>query len=82
MVCLYSLCSAAAGSDVKLSPAERSKQRDQYADQSIEYLRQAVAKGFRDLPTINNDTDLDAVRGHPDFKKSVAEAEKKIKGEK
>jgi serine/threonine protein kinase/tetratricopeptide (TPR) repeat protein len=82
MVCLYSRCAAAAGKDAKLPPTERIMLREQYAVRAIEYFRQSVAKGIHNLSIIKTDSDLDALREREDFKKLVAEAEKKIKGEK
>jgi eukaryotic-like serine/threonine-protein kinase len=82
MCCVYSRSSAAAGKDAKLPPAEHIKLQEQYAVQAIEYFRQMVAKGVHNLTIIKTDPDLDPLRGREDFKKLVAEAEKKVKGEK
>ncbi|AMV41022.1 tetratricopeptide repeat protein [Planctomyces sp. SH-PL62] len=38
------------------------------ADQAMEALRRAVAAGFRDLPHMQADSDLDPLRGRDDFK--------------
>jgi tetratricopeptide (TPR) repeat protein len=82
MVCLHSRCATAAGKDAKLPQAERTMLQEQYAARAIEYLRQAVAKGYQNLPLIKSDSDLNPLRGREDFKKLVEEAEKKIKGQK
>jgi hypothetical protein len=50
-----------------------------YAARAIDYFRQSVAKGVHHLPLIKSDPALDALRGREDFKKRVAEAEKKIR---
>jgi hypothetical protein len=82
LACVYSHCAATAGRDAKLPLPERTKLQEHYGARALEYLRQAMAKGWRNLPLLKSDPDLDALRGREDFKKVVAEAEKKIKGEK
>jgi hypothetical protein len=41
------------------------------------WLKQAVAAGYKDAPKMKTDTDLDPLRGRQDFKKLIAELEKK-----
>jgi tetratricopeptide (TPR) repeat protein len=48
--------------------ADRAKQ----ADLAMEWLRQAVAAGYRDSAQIGRDTDLDPLRDREDFKKLLA----------
>lgn len=69
--CVFSLCSAAVKIDAKLA--------DQYATRGVELLRQAVAKGFKDVTYIKKDTDLDPLRSRDDFKKLLSDLEKAIK---
>jgi serine/threonine protein kinase/tetratricopeptide (TPR) repeat protein len=47
------------------------------ADRAMDALRQAVAGGYSDLVWIEKDTDLDPLRARDDFKKLIAELEKK-----
>ena len=48
-----------------------------YADQAMAMLRDAVAKGYKDVVHMKKDTDLDPLRQREDFKKLVAELETK-----
>jgi serine/threonine-protein kinase len=41
--------------------------REQYAARAVELLRKAVAAGYRDIEGIKKDTDLDSLRGRPEF---------------
>ena len=43
----------------------------------MEWLKQAVAAGFKDAAQMKKDKDLDAFRDREDFKKLLAELEKK-----
>jgi serine/threonine protein kinase/tetratricopeptide (TPR) repeat protein len=44
---------------------------------ATEWLQKAVAAGYRDIAQIKKDTDLDVLRGREDFKKLLADLEKK-----
>jgi serine/threonine protein kinase/tetratricopeptide (TPR) repeat protein len=63
--CVYALASAAA-------PGHK----DKYARRAVELLRQAVAKGYRNIEHLKQDEDLSSLRGRDDFRKLVAEIEK------
>jgi hypothetical protein len=41
------------------------------ADRAMEYLRQAVTAGYRNVVHMEKDTDLDALRGRDDFKQML-----------
>ena len=43
---------------------------------AVALLKRAVAKGYKDLAHMNQDTDLDALRQRDDFKKLLADLEK------
>jgi serine/threonine-protein kinase len=43
------------------------------ADRAMDWLRQAVAAGYRRLMILRTDTDLDALRSRPDFRLLIAE---------
>jgi hypothetical protein len=47
-------------------------QADADADRAMEWLRKAVAAGYRNLANMDKDTDLDALRGRADFQEMIA----------
>jgi eukaryotic-like serine/threonine-protein kinase len=51
--------------------------KQEYADRAMELLQQAVKAGYKDAAHMTKDTDLDPLRGREDFKKLMAELEKK-----
>jgi hypothetical protein len=63
--CVCSLASAAVKNDTNLA--------DRYAARAVELLRQAVAKGYKDLDYLKKDPDLGPLRGRDDCKKLLAE---------
>jgi tetratricopeptide (TPR) repeat protein len=74
LACVYSLSSAAVKSDAKLA--------DRYAARAVELLRQAVAKGWKDIDHLKEDTDLDPLRSRDDYRKLLKELEEKAKARK
>jgi serine/threonine-protein kinase len=79
IVCFYSRSSAIAENDAKLSPADRTRLKAQYADHAMDFLRQAVAKGYRNVAVLKTDKDLSSLRSREDFRKLVQEVEQKTK---
>jgi serine/threonine protein kinase len=77
IACAFSLASAAADHDAHLSPAERLRLKTRYADQAMDFLRQAVDKGWRKPAAVKQDHDLDALRAREDFRKLGAQLEAK-----
>jgi serine/threonine protein kinase/tetratricopeptide (TPR) repeat protein len=73
--CAFSLASAAADHDAHLSAAERLRLKARYADQAMDFLRQAAAKGWRNPAVIKEDHDLDPLRAREDFKRLSAQLE-------
>jgi tetratricopeptide (TPR) repeat protein len=67
IACIFSLASAAAKDDAKLS--------NQYALRALDLLREAVKKGFKDVAHMKKDPDLDPLRNRDDFKKLLAQLE-------
>jgi len=65
MACVCALAAGVVKEDARL--------QGQYAARAVELLRQAVATGFRDVPTLRKDSALDAVRHREDFKQLLAE---------
>jgi hypothetical protein len=83
MARVYSLAVAAVGQDTKLSPADRNKAAEHYAVRAIDLLTKAEAAGFFKTPAkladMKKDTDIDPLRDREDFKKQLAEWERKAK---
>ena len=61
--------------DDKLDAPKRQAEMQFYADQAMAMLRDAVAKGYKDVEHMKKDKDLDPLREREDFKKLVAELE-------
>jgi len=59
-----------------------STDRMKHADLAMGWLQKAVAAGFREADQLKKDTDFDALRGRPDFKKLISELEAKQPTEK
>jgi tetratricopeptide (TPR) repeat protein len=57
--CVYALAAAAARADAPLA--------DRHAARAVELLRRAVAKGYRNIPHMLKDPDLDALRRRADY---------------
>ena len=70
VACGYALCSAGA-------KVER-EQAVKYQVLAMESLGKAVKAGFRDAANMRVDTDLDTLRERDDFKKLLADLEKKL----
>jgi serine/threonine protein kinase len=60
----------------KLSPEAQATAAVQfYGDATMKMLKDAVAKGFKDLPDMKQNEGLDPLRGREDFKRLLAELE-------
>jgi serine/threonine protein kinase/tetratricopeptide (TPR) repeat protein len=77
--CAFCRASAAAEHDSKLSPSDRNRLKARYADRAMELLSQAVAQGYRHPSMINEDHDLNPLRGRNDFQTLLADLEAKEK---
>jgi tetratricopeptide (TPR) repeat protein len=77
--CLLSLCIAIAAKHDKLDDQQRKEAAQFYGDVAMTLLRDAVSKGYQDVPNMKKDTDLDPLRQREDFQKLVAELEGKGK---
>jgi eukaryotic-like serine/threonine-protein kinase len=73
--CVFSRASAAVDRDDRLSPADRARLKARYADRAMDFLRQAVAKGWRHPEAIKRDPDIQVLRARGDFHKLLAELE-------
>ena len=62
--------------------AKGPAQREKYAQRAVEMLHRAIAKGFvkdfKDYQAMNGDDDLTALRDRDDFKKLLADLEKRF----
>jgi serine/threonine-protein kinase len=78
---LYALAHQTALKDEKLTPDDMSKVCERYAGEAVKTLRRVHAAGLFDNPRIRNlvktNPDLVSLHERPDFKKFVAELEKK-----
>ncbi|HKI18686.1 MAG TPA: protein kinase, partial [Isosphaeraceae bacterium] len=63
--------------DPKLSDTRRQERARSYADRAMKLLQQAVKKGFKDVKTLKDSSDFDALRGREDFKMLIHELEAK-----
>jgi serine/threonine protein kinase/tetratricopeptide (TPR) repeat protein len=77
--CTLAQSAAAAGHDTRLAPAERTRLQTHYADQAMDYLRQAVAKGWAKWHVLENDPDIEPLRAREDFKRILADMKAKVK---
>jgi hypothetical protein len=59
----------------KLNAGQRKKAARFYGDAAMKLLREAVSKGYKDVPHMKKDTDLEPLRQREDFQKLVAELE-------
>ncbi len=69
LACICAAAAAAVKDDAKL--------QDQYAARAVELLRQAIAKGYKDIEHLKKDDDLKVLREREDFKKLLKESEDK-----
>jgi tetratricopeptide (TPR) repeat protein len=79
VACVFSLSSTAADHDTKLSPADRTGLKARYADQAMDFLRRAIAKGWRNPRVMKTDSDLEPLRARKEFQKLLADLEGKTK---
>jgi tetratricopeptide (TPR) repeat protein len=60
----------------------KDQQVERYGARAVELLRQAVDKGYKDLPRLKNDPDFAALSQREDFQKLLSGAAKDPKGDK
>ncbi len=77
--CLVCRCMTLADKDAQLAEARRKELAQSYADRALALLRQAVARGFKDVARMKKDADLEPLRTREEFKKVLAELEGKTK---
>jgi tetratricopeptide (TPR) repeat protein/tRNA A-37 threonylcarbamoyl transferase component Bud32 len=69
-------CVPLAEKDAKLPGVKQQELAKAYADRALALMRQAVAKGYKDVDRLKKDTDLDPLRKRDDFRRLLAELEK------
>jgi serine/threonine protein kinase/tetratricopeptide (TPR) repeat protein len=77
VACVYGRCLEAADKDAKLSGTDRARLTEQYAGRAMDALRQALARGFRNVPALRAEPDLERLRGRADFQKLLQEVDGK-----
>jgi eukaryotic-like serine/threonine-protein kinase len=61
----------------KLGDQQRAEAAQFYGDAAMKLLRDAVSKGFKDEASVKKDADLDPLRQREDFRKLIAELQRK-----
>jgi tetratricopeptide (TPR) repeat protein len=79
LACAFSQSSAAADRDPKLSPADRARLKEGYAERAMNFLHQAVKEGWLFPNVLKTDPDVKSLRAREDFRKLLAELEAKEK---
>jgi serine/threonine protein kinase/tetratricopeptide (TPR) repeat protein len=74
--CIFARCVPLAREAPKTAPAERPALAQKYADQAMTWLREAIARGYRDAAHLQKDDDLTALRPRADFQKLVVELQR------
>ena len=75
--CFLSLCVPIVAKHDKLEDTQRRQAAQFYGDAAMKLLREAVSKGYKDVPHMKKDTDLDPLRPREDFLELVAGLEGK-----
>jgi hypothetical protein len=63
----------------KLDPELRQAAAQFFGDAAMKLLREAVRKGYQDMPNMKKDTDLAPLRHRPEFQQLVMELEGRAK---
>ena len=72
-------CVPLAEADQTLAESQRRQTAAGYADRAMDLLRQAIAKGYKDVKHLTTDKEFDPLRQRDDFKQLLAELESKAK---
>jgi hypothetical protein len=68
-------CAALAANDAGLSRERRAELADDYGRHSVDFLRRATERGYRNLNFLKTDSALAPVRSRDDFQKLLQELE-------
>jgi serine/threonine protein kinase/tetratricopeptide (TPR) repeat protein len=74
--CVLGCCTRLAGKDQRLPAERRPELAQSYADRAVAFLRQALAKGYKNLEVLKKHPDLEPLRSRQDFQALVASLEK------
>jgi hypothetical protein len=77
--CALAQSAVAAAQDTRLAPADRARLQTQYADQAMDYLCQAVSKGWANWRLMENDPDIKPLHARKDFGQLLADVKAKTK---
>lgn len=66
---MYSFAAGAAAVKTPPAPASVSKHREAWIAQALACLKQANAAGWKDATHLEQEKDLETLRGHPEFQK-------------
>jgi tetratricopeptide (TPR) repeat protein len=77
--CFLSRCIPIVAKHDKLNDKQRKETAQFYGDAALRLFREAVSKGYNDVAHMKKDTALDPLRQREDFKKLIAELERKGK---
>jgi serine/threonine-protein kinase len=76
--CIFARCVSLAERDSRLAVSQRKERAQGYAGRALATLRQAVQNGYKDAAHMRQDTDLDPVRGRPEFQKLLQKLEAEL----
>jgi serine/threonine protein kinase/tetratricopeptide (TPR) repeat protein len=79
LACNFSMSATAAERDRKLSPADRARLQALYAARAVDFLRQAIAAGWRNPQHLKTDPDMEPLQAREDFRKLLAGLEANTK---
>ena len=77
--CMLAHCVPIVEKIDKLDATKRQAEMQFYSDQATAMLRDAVAKGYKDIERMKKDKDLDPLREREEFKNLIAELESRKK---
>jgi tetratricopeptide (TPR) repeat protein len=80
--CVLSRCVPIVAKHEKLDYPQRREAAQFYGDRAMELLREAVSKGYQNVPHLKKNTDLDPLRQREDFQKLLADLEGKVQEKK
>jgi hypothetical protein len=73
---MRAVTATACSHDPKLAEAERTRQADEEAGRAVNWLKQAVARGYRDVKYLKGEPDFAPLKDRPEFKSLLDELEK------
>ena len=76
---LLARCAPVVAKDVQLSEAERREQALTYAGRAVELLRQANARGYKDVERLKKDKHFDPLHAREDFQQLLRQLEAEAK---